>query len=112
IISIAWFKNVSSAISTISGLSTGGATLMNVLAILRLKESLRRLPTTMATEYGMTIPFKYDSRSHFYAAILAQPAISNISPVTFGGCPLGPPHLLQTGAPAMTGDTVPATSNV
>src|SRR5262245_33023827 len=31
---------------------------MKVLAILRLKESLRRLPTTMATEYGMSVPFK------------------------------------------------------
>src|SRR5215472_18420767 len=48
--SMSWLKNVSSAISMISGSSVGGATLMNVLAILRLKDSLRRLPTTMATE--------------------------------------------------------------
>src|SRR5262245_33583950 len=49
---------------------------MHVLAILRLQDSLRRLPTSVATEDGMAIPF----------AGRADPEDPRMAALGHGGC--------------------------
>src|SRR5438270_489359 len=59
--SVSWLKSGSWPISTICMDSVGGASAMTALAILRLSDSLRRLPTKIATFLGaaLTRPFLF-----------------------------------------------------
>src|SRR5437762_1063446 len=55
-VSRSWLYSGSPPISTISSFSDGGASAMSTFAILRVNDSLRRLPTSTATVWSMDSP--------------------------------------------------------
>src|ERR1700682_6348198 len=59
--SIPGLKNEMSCKVTTLSLSVSGASLASALAILRVKPSLRRLPTMTTTLYGVAIGFPFEA---------------------------------------------------